>query len=72
MTTGTLDRRTLLILAGGVSLVLVVRFVVMTDKKPEAAAPVFESVPSAEQRGEVARDRCHRAGKRKSREAACR
>ncbi len=50
MTTGTLDRRTLLILAGGVSLVLVVRFVVMTDKKPEAAAPVFESVPSAEQR----------------------
>jgi len=49
MTTGTLDRRTLLILAAGVSLVLVLRFVVMADKRPEVVA-AFDSAPLAEQR----------------------
>jgi len=49
MTTGTLDRRTLLILAAGVSLVLVLRFVVMADKRPEVVAAA-DSVPLAEQR----------------------
>jgi hypothetical protein len=49
MTTGTLDRRTLLVLAAGVSLVLVLRFGVMADKRPEAVA-TYESVPLAEQR----------------------
>ncbi|MGA2737320.1 MAG: GspMb/PilO family protein [Bryobacteraceae bacterium] len=52
MTTGTLDRRTLLILAAGVLFVLVLRFVVMADKQPEAAtaAAVQDSVPLAEKR----------------------
>ena len=49
MTTGTLDRRTLLILAAGVLLVLVLRFVVMPDKRPEVVA-AFDSVPLAEKR----------------------
>ena len=49
MTTGALDRRTLLILAAGVSLVLVLRFVVMADKRPEVVA-AFDSAPLAEQR----------------------
>lgn len=50
MTTGTLDRRTLLVLLGGVSLVLVLRFVIMADKAPAAPAAVSESVPLAERR----------------------
>ena len=49
MTTGTLDRRTLLILAAGVLFVLVLRCVVMADKRPEAVA-AYDSVPLAEQR----------------------
>jgi Type II secretion system (T2SS), protein M subtype b len=49
MTTGTLDRRTLLVLAAGVSLVLVLRFVVMADKRPEVVAAA-DSVPLAVQR----------------------
>ena len=49
MNTGTLDRRTLLILAAGVTVVLVLRFVVMTDKRPELVA-AYDSVPLAEQR----------------------
>jgi hypothetical protein len=49
MTTGTLDRRIVLVLAAGVSLVLVLRFVVMADKRPEAVA-VYDSVPLAEKR----------------------
>jgi hypothetical protein len=49
MTTGTLDRRTLLVLAGGVSLILVLRFVVMADKRPQAVA-AYDSVPLAETR----------------------
>ena len=36
MTTGTLDRRTLLVLVAGVSLILVLRFVVLADKQPAA------------------------------------
>jgi hypothetical protein len=50
MTTGTLDRRTLLILAAGVLSVLVLRFVIMADKRPEQAAAEQDSVPMAEQR----------------------
>jgi hypothetical protein len=44
-----LDRRTLLVLAGGVSLILVLRFVVMADKRPQAVA-AYDSVPLAETR----------------------
>jgi|HubBroStandDraft_1064217.scaffolds.fasta_scaffold103541_2 hypothetical protein len=49
MTTGTLDRRTILILVAGVSIVLLLRFVVMRDKPPEAVA-AYDSVPLAQQR----------------------
>jgi hypothetical protein len=49
MTTGSLDRRTVLILAAGVLSILVLRFVVMGDKQP-AAVTESESVPLAEQR----------------------
>jgi hypothetical protein len=49
VTTGTLDRRTLLVLVAGVSLVLVVRFVFMADKRPEVVAAT-DSVPLAEKR----------------------
>jgi hypothetical protein len=50
MTTGTLDRRTILVLVIGVALVLVLRFVVMADKQPAVAAAVTETVPQAEKR----------------------
>lgn len=49
MTTGTLDRRTVLILAAGVLLILVLRFAVLTDKRPEVVAAT-DSVPLAEKR----------------------
>jgi hypothetical protein len=49
MTTGTIDRRTLLILIAGVLAVLVLRFVVMSDKQPEVVAAA-DSVPLAEKR----------------------
>jgi hypothetical protein len=49
MTTGTLDRRTVLILVAGVAAVLVLRFVVMADKRPEVVVAT-ESVPLAESR----------------------
>ncbi len=49
MTTGTLDRRTVLVLAAGVALVLVLRFVVMADKQPTVVAAT-ESIPLAEKR----------------------
>ena len=50
MTTGTMDRKTLLILVGGVAVVLSLRFGLFTDR---SAAPVMEqvdSIPVAEQR----------------------
>ena len=49
MTTGTIDRKTLLVLAGSVAAILILRFGVFADR----AAPVVESVdsiPVAEQR----------------------
>jgi len=49
VTTGTLDRRSLLILGTGVALVLFLRFVVMREKQPEAVTAI-DSVPLAEQR----------------------
>jgi len=49
MTTGKLDRRTLLVLVAGISLVLVLRFVVMADKRPEVVA-AYDSAPLAEKR----------------------
>jgi hypothetical protein len=49
VTTVTLDRLALLILVAGVLFVLVLRFAVMTDKRPEVVA-AFDSVPLAEQR----------------------
>jgi hypothetical protein len=50
MTAGTLDRRTLLILAAGVLSVLVLRFVVMADKRPPDVVAAQDSVPQAEVR----------------------
>ena len=49
MTTGTLDRRTVLVLVAGVLLILVLRFVVMGNKAPEVVA-AYDSVPLAEKR----------------------
>jgi hypothetical protein len=49
MTTGTLDRRTLLILGAGVALVVVLRFWVTADKPAEVVA-AYDSVPLAEKR----------------------
>jgi len=49
VTTGTLDRRTVLILAAGVLFILVLRFAVLTDKRPEVVAAT-DSVPLAEKR----------------------
>jgi len=49
MTTGTLNRRNVLILVAGVLAVLVLRFVVMGDKPPQAVA-AYDSVPLAEAR----------------------
>ena len=49
MTTGNLDRRTVLLLVAGVLMVLVLRFVVMDDK-PAQTATVGDSVPLAEAR----------------------
>jgi hypothetical protein len=57
MTTGTLDRRTVLILVAGIVSVLVLRFVVMADKKPAAAvATEQDSVPLAMKRLVALRD----------------
>jgi hypothetical protein len=50
MTTGTLDRRTMLILAAGVLSILVLRFVVMADKRPAEVVTEHDSVPLAEKR----------------------
>ena len=50
MTTGTLDRRTMLILAAGVLSLLVLRFVVMADKRPAEVVTEHDSVPLAEKR----------------------
>ena len=49
MTTGSLDRRHALLLALGVALVLVLRFVVFADKQP-AVVRASDSVPMAEKR----------------------
>ena len=55
MTTGTLDRRTALILAAGVTLILVLRFVVMADKRPEVVE-AYDSALLAEKRLAKLRD----------------
>ncbi len=49
MTTGTLDRRTILVLVAGVAVVLLLRFVVFTDKQPTVVAAT-NSIPLAEKR----------------------
>ncbi|MGA2591792.1 MAG: GspMb/PilO family protein [Bryobacteraceae bacterium] len=49
MTPGKLDRRTALMLGGGVALVLLVRFVVLADRQPTVVA-ASDSVPLAEKR----------------------
>ena len=49
MTTGTLDRRTILVLVAGVAVVLLLRFVVFTDKQPTVVAAT-DSIPLAEKR----------------------
>jgi len=55
MTTGTLDRRTAVILAAGVTLILVLRFVVMADKRPEVVE-AYDSALLAEKRLAKLRD----------------
>ncbi|HTQ57581.1 MAG TPA: hypothetical protein VMI94_24095 [Bryobacteraceae bacterium] len=55
MTTGNLDRRTVLMLAAGVAVVLVLRFVVMSDRAPAVVAAV-DSIPLAEKRLEKLRE----------------
>lgn len=49
MTVGTLDRKTALMLAAGVAVILILRFVVMADRNP-AVVQATESVPMAEKR----------------------
>jgi len=49
MTPGKLDRRTALLLGIGVALVLVLRFVVLADRRPSVVA-ASDSVPLAEKR----------------------
>ena len=55
MTPGKLDRRTALMLGGGVALVLVLRFVVLADRRPTVVA-ASDSVPLAEKRLAKLRD----------------
>ncbi len=50
MTTGTMNRRTVLILVAGVLAVLVLRFVVMGDKTSPQVVAVSDSVPLAQKR----------------------
>ena len=49
MTPGKLDRRTALMLGAGVALILVLRFVVLADRRPTVVA-ASDSVPLAEKR----------------------
>lgn len=51
MTTGTLDRKTALLLIGGVGAILLLRFVVMADRSPSrGVVAAAESIPLAEAR----------------------
>jgi len=51
MTTGTLDRKTAILLVGGVGAILFLRFVVMADRGPSSGVvAAAESVPLAESR----------------------
>lgn len=51
MTTGTLDRKTALLLVGGVGAILLLRFVVLADRSPSSGVvAAAESVPLAEAR----------------------
>ncbi|HVN05049.1 MAG TPA: type II secretion system protein GspM [Bryobacteraceae bacterium] len=50
MTTGTLDRRSIMVLAIGVAAVLIVRFGLMADRSTPAVAAPVESIPLAEKR----------------------
>jgi hypothetical protein len=49
MTVGTLDRRTILVLVGGLLLILVLRFGVYGERQTQVVAP-SESIPAAEKR----------------------
>ena len=49
MTTGTLDRKTAVLWASGVAVILLLRFVVLADRSPEVVT-ASESVPMAEKR----------------------
>jgi hypothetical protein len=50
MTIGNLDRRSALVLGGGIAGVLLLRFVVMAPQQPTTVAAVTDSVPLAEKR----------------------
>jgi hypothetical protein len=49
MTVGTLDRRTILVLVGGLLLIVVLRFGVYGERQTQVVAP-SESIPAAEKR----------------------
>jgi hypothetical protein len=50
VTVGSLDKKSAILLAGGVAAVLLLRFVVMADKGVPALVAVTESAPMAEER----------------------
>ncbi|MBS1857766.1 MAG: hypothetical protein JST11_20520 [Acidobacteria bacterium] len=50
MTTGTLDRKTAILLAGGVAAILILRFVVLSGGSAPAVVSAAQSVPAAEAR----------------------
>lgn len=50
MNRGTLDRKTAILWVSGVAVILILRFVVLADRSPEAVVAVSESVPMAEKR----------------------
>jgi Type II secretion system (T2SS), protein M subtype b len=50
MTTGSLDRKTTILLFGGVAAILLLRFVVLADHGPAGVVAAAESVPLAEAR----------------------
>ena len=50
MTTGTLDRKTAILLVGGVAAILLLRFVVMADHGSSGVVAAAQSVPLAEAR----------------------
>jgi Tfp pilus assembly protein PilO len=55
METGSLDRRTVLVLAGGLALIAILRFGVYGDHTPDTVAAAADSIPLSERRLEKLR-----------------